>query len=232
MTTATALPMTEHARQEVDQAITLYDHAQTVTIATVDDYSNAGALLQDIKNRSKQIDELRKSMTSPLDMAKKKIMDFFRPAADKLNDAATIISRTMIAWENEQERIRKEEERKREEEARKRAEEEALAMATEAEQSGDAELAEAIISQPVEVAPVKIQSAVPRTAQAFSREVWSAEVTDLMALVKAIATGQAPLNLVQANTTALNGMARSLKSSMKYPGVRAICNKTMTSRRA
>lgn len=230
MTPTATADIHDKAQQEVNQAITLYDQAQSVQIATVDDYSNAGAMLQDVKNRVKQIDELRKSMTRPLDDAKAKIMAFFKPASDKLNDAATIISNTMLVWEDEQERIRQEAEQKAHKEARERTEEEQLALAAELEASGDKETAEAIISAPVEVAPVKIQSTVPRTAQAFSRETWSGEVTDLMALVKAIAEGKAPLNLVMANQTAINGLARSLKRSMNYPGIRAISSKTMASR--
>lgn len=229
-TSAPAIP--EQAKSEVNQAIGMYDRAQSLTIVTVEDYSNAGAFLHTIKNRAKEIDTLRMSMTRPLDDAKAKIMSFFRPATDKLNDAATIISRTMITWETEQERIRKEAQAKAEEAARKRSEDENIALAAELERSGDTELAEQVLTSQVEVAPVKIASSVPRTATAFSRETWSGEVTNLMELVKAIAEGKAPISLVQANMVAINGVARSLKSSMKYPGIRAVSSKSMTSRRS
>ena len=50
-------------------------------------------------------------------------------------------------------------------------------------------------------------------------ERWHAEVTDLAALVRAIAEGRAPLSLVQPNMTALHGMARALKDQLGLPGV-------------
>jgi hypothetical protein len=230
MITETAL-LTDKAQSEVNQAITLYERAQSIQISTIEDFSNAGVLLQSVKSRAKEIDDLRKSMTTPLDSAKKKIMDFFRPATDKLNDATKTISNTMIAWENEQERIRQEAQREAERLARERAETENLSLAAELERSGNQELAEQVINTQVEVVPVKVQSIVPRSAQAFSRETWSGECTNLMALVKAIAAGQAPISLVMANTVVINGLARNLKGSMSYPGIQFVSSKSMSSRR-
>lgn len=52
-------------------------------------------------------------------------------------------------------------------------------------------------------------------------ETWSAEVVDLMELVKAIAEGKAPLKCVAADTKVLNQMARALHNELAIPGVKA-----------
>ena len=51
------------------------------------------------------------------------------------------------------------------------------------------------------------------------REVWSCNVTDLKALVEAVAKGRVPLMALQANTVFLGQQARSMKGELRYPGV-------------
>lgn len=62
----------------------------------------------------------------------------------------------------------------------------------------------------------------PKVAGISRREVWSAEVTDLAALIKAVAAGHAPMALLLPNMSALNQQAKALKASMRYPGVKAV----------
>jgi hypothetical protein len=69
------------------------------------------------------------------------------------------------------------------------------------------------------VAPV-IRRAPPRARGVATMQLWKAEVTDLSALVKAIAKGEAPLSLIQPNLTVINAQARSLRSDFRAPGVR------------
>lgn len=52
--------------------------AQRFTIASNNDYVQAGEILKTVKGRYQEIEIKRKEMTSPLDEAKKRIMDFFR----------------------------------------------------------------------------------------------------------------------------------------------------------
>jgi hypothetical protein len=88
-----------------------------------------------------------------------------------------------------------------------------------------------LIEVPVEVIPVAPVAvfaprppvaAAPRVEGVSFRDTYTAEVFDLMALVRAVATGLAPITLLQVNTTALNGMARALKNALALPGVRVI----------
>jgi hypothetical protein len=133
----------------------------------------------------------------------------------------------MIAYEREQERIRKEEEakalKKAEEEAReekKLLEKEAL----EAMDKGDEEEAELKAAQAEQVSP---QDHIPAQKPAYMppqgtsiRENWKAEVTDMMALIKAVAADPNLINCLTPNQTYLNQRARSDKDNLKIPGVR------------
>jgi DNA-binding transcriptional regulator YbjK len=79
-----------------------------------------------------------------------------------------------------------------------------------------------IASEPVAVAPIVVQKAVPKLQGGpVFREVWAAEVTDIKALCRAVAEGRASTECVMANMPVLNRMASALKATMNVPGVRA-----------
>ena len=150
---------------------------------------------------------------------KKRLDDAITP----VQEARKIIKGTCMAFDAAQERLRREEQLRLEAEARKRADEQALAEALAAEQSGDKELAEQIIEEPVYVPPVTVARTAPAPSRlSAGRSVWAAEVTSLMALVKAVAEGKQPISLLEPNMPVLNGLARSLKSTWVCPGVRAV----------
>lgn len=128
----------------------------------------------------------------------------------------------MKTFEDEQERIRRAEQARLEEEARKAAEEAALAQAVALEQNGHKSAAEAVIAVPVVAPAVYVPKTTPTGFGNATRRVWGAEVTDLLALVKAVAAGQVPIQAIEANSVFLNQQARALKSALSYPGVRAI----------
>jgi hypothetical protein len=128
----------------------------------------------------------------------------------------------MKTFEDEQERIRRAEQARLEEEARKAAEEAALAQAVALEQNGHKAAAEAVIAAPVVAPAVYVPKATPTGFGNATRRTWGAEVTDLMALVKAVAAGTVPIQAIEANTVFLGQQARALKSALHYPGVRAV----------
>jgi len=200
--------------------------AQSLVVSTREDYEIGQIYMGRIKQRIKMLEEERMAQTRPLDESKKRIIDFFRPHLQKLNDAKEHLNRIMVKWTEEQEAKRREEERRLQDEARKRAEEEALQAALEAEADGEKQEAEAIIAEPVYVPPVKVNSYVPKSKESHIRETWSCEVTDLKALVNAIAQDKAPLQAIIPDMTFLNGQARSYKQALNIPGVKAVSKKT------
>lgn len=163
-------------------------------------------------------------------------------------EADKAYSRAMGVYEQEQERQRREaEETARRERERLETEERArvaaeqrrlqaeaedrrLAEAAAAEHRGDTETATRLIEAPIEVpvvvmrpvfVPVAPVPAKPAAAGLSFRDNWTAKVTNLMTLIKAVADGTVAVTLLEPNMTALNGMARSLKDSMNIPGVEA-----------
>lgn len=186
----------------------------------------------------------------------RRVTDWFRPLKNKAFDAhkalcteelkllrpsqddESRIKRALVAYDDEQARIRREERIRLEAAQRQRDEDERLAQAAALERqaaaTGEAayqEAAEQLLAQPLALTPVEpFTPAAPKVQGLSYREIYSAEVVSLLTLVKAVAAGQQPLGLLQANQSALDGQARSLKTSMAIPGVQLRVTKTPITR--
>jgi len=178
---------------------------------------------------------------------KKAFWDWFKPIDDasKAQRATTIAQGKKIdepceyiikvtgakcaAWMRAEQARIAEEKRIAEDAARKIAEEEALKAAQILESAGMTSAADAILEAPVVIQKVEI--AGPDKAEGVSyRDNYSAEVTDLMTLVKAVAAGKAPITCLAADMTNLNGWARLTKGTEALPGVRVVKSTTQTRR--
>ena len=104
------LEIPAQAKQLIEETEIVVAQAQTFAIANATDYQLAGEELKAIKGRMKELDDLRKTMTRPLDEAKKRIMAMFFPVEDGLKKAESLIKRAMLGYQQEQERKRQEEE--------------------------------------------------------------------------------------------------------------------------
>ncbi len=114
--------VTPEVQKSTETALTVLDTVKALTIITVDDYQFAQVAMKQVKDRIKDLEEIRMGQTRPLDESKKKIMDFFRGPLQKLEDAKAHLNNIMVNWVGEQERKRREKERRLQEEAQKRAE--------------------------------------------------------------------------------------------------------------
>ncbi len=85
-------------------------------------YQMSAEDLKIIKSKAKELDEIRKSLTKPLDESKKKIMQLFKAPLEFLTKAEGCIKRAMVGWQTEQERNRRAEEERLAEIQRKEAE--------------------------------------------------------------------------------------------------------------
>lgn len=139
-----------------------------------------------------------------------------------VREAKQILSRSIGAWDAEQERKRQEEQRRLEEEARKRADEEALRSAVEAEEVGATEEeVEAVLSTPAPMMRAQAGPTYVKASGVTTRELWTAELISLQVLVKAAAENPAYLPYLAANMPALNSAARAQKQAFRIPGVKA-----------
>ena len=236
--------------------------AAKIPLIAITDQASFEAAVEDrgeIKRRLAKIDEVMSPIVSAAHATWKTAVGKREQLRGPFVEADKAYARAMGAYEQEQERLRREQEaaarRERErleaeerarvaaeqERLRKAEEDRRLAAAAAAEAKGDAETAERLISAPVVVPtvaprPVYVPPPPPAqkpTAQGVSfRDSWSAKVTNLMALVQAIAKGEQPITLIDANQTALNGLARTLKQSMNVPGVEAVNERLAAQRRA
>jgi hypothetical protein len=140
------------------------------------------------------------------------------------------IDKKVTEWYRAEQARAAEKRRKAEEEARRQAEEEQLAAAEMLQNEGMTQAAEAVLEMPTVVPKVAVVEPVKAGGESY-REVWSAEVLDVMALVKAVAAGLQPLAYLEPNTTNLNKAASMFKGTVQIPGVR-IKSETIIARRA
>lgn len=223
--------ITPDVQRQADEAARYLEEARSLPIATSEQYEQAGEELKRIKAKAKDLEEMRKEMTRPLDESKKRIMDFFRRPLGFLADAEADIKRRMRDFALEQERRRREAEAAAQEAARKereRLEREAAKLAA----KGRAEKAEAVLSIAEQMPTPVVAAPAPKVSGISMRVRYSARVTDKMALIKAVAEGRVPDNVLEPNMTALNGLARSLKEHLAYPGVEVLAEHDVAARTA
>lgn len=208
------------------------DLAQTITqvkAETPQDYQHIAGTLREIRRRYKELDQHRKSITIKLDQAKRGIMDLFRNPLNALRAADTYCVAEMRRYDYLLEKAQAEEEariRERQRKERERIER----RARQAEEKGREEKAEALRMQSEQVPEISVNAEKPKVEGISYREEWRAEVTDKMALIKAVAEGKAPSALLDVNMKVVNQQARALKTELHYPGVRVFKRKTVASR--
>jgi hypothetical protein len=69
------------------------------------------------------------------------------------------------------------------------------------------------------------------TGGVSTRDVWSAEVTDIHALIDWVSKNHDFAGLLRVDQVSLNAQARALKAGMKFPGVRAVRRTSVATRR-
>ncbi len=214
------------------KALSVIDQAKDVVVTDAATYTSAGILWKSIGEMIKEVKETFDPICEAAHQAHKKATEKRAKYLDPLTAAQKSVKQLMSAYDLEQERIRQAEQRRLEEEARKAEEERRLQEAIEAEEEAKrngatveeaAQEAQAIIEEPVYVPPVVLPKATPKLQGGpVYREVWSAQVTDIKALCKAVAEGRASTECVMANMPVLNKMATALKNTMNVPGVTAV----------
>jgi len=223
-------------------------------------YELAGDDLKQVKALQKEVEDKRTSITGPLNQAVKAVNDLFRQPKEYLEQAEAKLKRAMVAWSSEQNRLAAE--ARAQAEAAARAERERLAAEARAQaeaariaqqeaqaaaDNGDHEAAAAAMAtaqaaqQQATIATmtaqvVTVAPAVEAPAKVIGisgRTTYSADVTDLLALVKAVAAGTAPLECLAADTKFLNAQARAFKKDgALYPGVVAVSQLGIAARAA
>lgn len=223
------------------KALSWPEKATALVVADQAGYDAATEALKVVKGLAAEITGTFKPIIESAHRAHKVALDSQKKLVDPLNTAESLLKRKIGGYLDEQERIRLAEQRRLEEEARQRAEEEALAAAVQAEaelkQDGvaqeeiDEHTLSILDSAPEQAAPVVAPRTFQKAAGVSSTVRYSASVTDLKALMRAVLEGKAPATAVVADMTVLNGLARTLKDGMNYPGVRLVKDTSVAVRR-
>jgi hypothetical protein len=188
----------------------MVDACQKFTIKDEETLARATDMISQIRGLENRLEDARKEAIeesrSFTDAVNGKVREWRNP----LKDAGQILSRKILDFR----RVLEQKRREAEEKARKEAERLQAKLNKKAEKTG---------APPVEVpAPV-----VPKTSnvtrgsvgKAAGRKTWKVRLTDIKALAKAVAEGEAPQELLQFNENFGNQLARASKGARKIPGV-------------
>jgi len=231
------IEISEEAKEVSASTDLILKEALNFKIVSPADLEVSANILKTIKQKKKKIDEVRKSLTRPLDAAKKGIMDFFRPAENKLSEAENAMQKTILDFRAEERKRIEEEQRKAAEEARKKQAEELARIQKEqeeAEMMGDSETVEnlemqkTVVATTAEVATVVTEE--PKLSGVSEVKRWKAVVTDKMALIKHIAaTGQFE-NIVEFSNKELAALATATKGTIQIPGIEFKVERSLAAR--
>lgn len=207
--------------------------------------TNASLLLRSIKTLRAQVaafwaphEDAATETKRKAEAARKALVDEHARMEAPLIEAERILKASLLAFEQEQERIRAEEERRLQAEAQRQAEAVTLAAAaaleTEAAKTGDEAMrqeAEDILSQPIEAPAVSVAKMVPKVQGVSYRDNWKAHPTiDIKALAGAVAAGVVPVAFLTPNLTAINAFARATQGAQPVAGVRFFNDRQVVAR--
>lgn len=128
------------ARELAASAGQIAERAKTIVVTSAVEYEFAGEELREIKGRQKRLEELRTSITKPINDSLRKINEFFAGPKARLEEAERAYKRGMVEYDQKLERERREAQRKAEEEAaaeRRKAEAAAAEARRKAQEEAD-----------------------------------------------------------------------------------------------
>lgn len=228
--TKTALEITAPSAESLMlEADTAKSNAEILAVYDEESLQLATAEMNKLGARVKELEKLRKAITKPIDDAKKKVMDLFKPAVARYTEGIDIIKHGIKEYVDEEERkaaqLRIEAEKKA---AEQRAELEAKAQAADA--AGAADVAEAmresaamLVADPAVQKPAKV-------AGMSTRKVWKATVTDLSAFLKYAAEHPEIQGCVEVNAAAIARFITATGGTASIPGVEAHQETQITNR--
>jgi hypothetical protein len=204
-----------------ERASARIEEARAFEVTNAERYTRAAEELLAIKALRGEVDAVFDPIIADANKAHKTAIAQKAKVDSPLAEAEALYKSKMAAYEIEQRRLQQEEERRRRQEAERLAAFDREREIEDAEAQGAmAEEVKVMAEAPLEVAPVIVTPAVPRVAGISSSQLWKWEVTDKQKLDRFIASNPLYSNLTVPNAVAIGGMARSLKSAMKIPGIK------------
>jgi len=206
----------------VDELAPVVAEAQQFEV--VDVVSNTVALerIKSLRAGERYIHDKFEKSRKAADAAKKEILALRDGLVGPIQQARMIYDRTADVYEQEQRRLALEEEQRLRAIIRKQEEDRLLQDAIAAEEAGDTEQANLILEEKVEAPIIAVAPQVATVKGVSTTTRWSAEVVDLLELVKHVAKNPEWISLLDANMPNLNRLAVSQHEALSIPGVRAV----------
>jgi hypothetical protein len=203
----------------------LVQRAGAMVIDDEDSHAEALMLMQDLKRcRKRIVDEIFAKPKKLAHATWRAFCESERKLTGPCDKAHFQLDLKVQKYERRERERAEEEARQRQAEARKAEQEAALRDAVALEEAGELEAAEEIL-EAAEHAPEPVVEPEPQLAKVagvHNTTRWSAEVTDLLQLVKFVSEHPEHLEAIKPNMTYLNQLARAQRSRMKVDGVRPV----------
>lgn len=133
---------------------------------------------------------------------------------EPLEKAETVIKVKVLAYNEEQDRLRREEQQRLIDEAQREAEEAALQQAEELEAQGEHEAAAAVLDTPMDITPVIVEDTKPKVEGQHTTVAWKCRLVDIDVLVDAVAEGYESTELLAFNQVACNARVAKIKEHL------------------
>ena len=189
--------------------------AEAITITSREEYAAADAFCVGLKELERKVDEAYDEHIDDAYKAHKSLVAKKKTYAQPIEAARRIIKTKLIEWQEIEEKKRLEDEAALRAQARKRADDEALARAQEAQDEGQHEKADAIISEPAELPAIVIPKDLPKTSTTIQTR-WDYRVTDMAAV---------PREFLMLDTVKLGQVVRAMKGETRIAGIEAYSKK-------
>jgi len=209
------------ASESEEKALALKSKVDSLTVVDQASYDAANAINAEAYRLRKAFHE----WFDPIDDASKKQRQATIAQGKKIDDPFDYVIKVTgskaAAWMRAEQDKARETKRIAEEAARKAAEDAQIKAAEELQAAGLTNAAEALLDAPV-VIPKVVVEAPAKADGVYYTDRYSAEVVDLMTLVKAVAEGKAPISAICANEVYLGQWARMSRGAEAMPGVRVV----------
>lgn len=216
---------------------------ETYSDVTLENHAAAKLVLTEVREARKSVELHHDMQKAPLNAVRTLALDLEKQDVGAFKALETKLGARLLAFDTELERQRKAEQDRLNREALVKAQAEADARAKALRDAAKAEDDAAVKRQlnaqarqlkdaPVFVAPVEVASPVVQTSTVTR---WSAEIVDVLALVKAVAAGAVPLaalepeRLVESHPW-LNKQATQLREEFAAPGCVAVQKTSLSGR--
>jgi hypothetical protein len=111
MTDITIQPIkTDNVDIAVQESNKTLEAVKSIQVKDQASYESVTGIRVSANTKIKELDTERKSITAPIDEAKKKVMDLFRKPADILKEIVSTCDKKMVEYTDKQEKIRREQE--------------------------------------------------------------------------------------------------------------------------